>query len=225
MLVSPKKALVLAAHPDDEIIGVGGTVSRLHEERCVVKVVIFSKGGGGLADKDTAPELLEEERVHETEEVAKLLGFDHEILGIRDIADRRETTRLILGEIRRFKPDMVFTHSPLDKHHLHRAISDCSTEACWHSATRDYSDLGDPWRVGAVYFYEVFDLFTSPDLIVDISKTYPKKVEAMKMYRSQVEVFPGILDYLKSLARVRGFLAEGEYGEAFEQSSATPIYV
>jgi len=225
MLATPKKVLVFAAHPDDEIIGVGGTVSRLHEEGSSAKVVIFSKGGGGLADKDTAPELLKEERAHETEEVAKLLGFEHKILGMREILDRREATRLMLKEIRSFKPDMVFTHSPLNKHHLHRAISECSTEACWHTATRAYSDIGEPWRVGVVYFYEVFDLFTSSDLIVDITRTYKRKVDAMQLYKSQVEVFPGILDYLKALARVRGFLAEGEYGEAFEQSNATPIYV
>lgn len=225
MFKAPERVLIFAAHPDDELIGAGGTICRLHSEGCKVRVILFSRGGGGIAAKDGAPyeeNIIERVRSREAEEVASYLGFEHEILEIPEVIDRRSVVRKLVAELRGFKPDVVFTHSPQDRHHLHRAVSECSTEACWQSMTRSYGDLGEPWRVGIVYFFEVFDLFPNPSLIVDITSTFDMKIKAMKLYRSQIRVFPNILKYLRALAQVRGYLIDRPYAEAFTQSPTVP---
>lgn len=222
---TPERVLVFAAHPDDELIGAGGTICRLHREDCAVRVVLFSRGGGGLAASGRAPyeeNMIEEVRTREAEKVAAYLGVEHRILEIPEVIDRRSVVRRLVAEVRDFKPDMVFTHSPNDKHHLHRAVSECSTEACWHSMTRAYGDLGEPWRVGTVYFFEVFDLFPNPGMIVDVTPTFNMKIKAMSLYRSQIRVFPNILKYLRALAQVRGYLIDRPYAEAFVQSPSVP---
>ncbi len=217
------RVLVFAAHPDDELIGVGGTIARLSREGNEVLVVIFSRGGGGVAAEERlGEEEVEEARDAETAAVARLLGFRHRILGVKEIIDRREAVKEAVRLVREFRPHLVFTHSPWDHHHLHVSVSKVTTEAVWQASTRAYGQLGEPWRVGAVYYYEVWDLFTKPHLLVDITPQLEVKVEAMKLYRTQLKVFPGITEYLRSLARVRGYLAGVEYAEAFLRSDSLP---
>jgi len=161
-------------------------------------------------------------RDEETQRVAELLGFEHVTLGIPEVINRREAVKATVKMVREFKPHVVFTHSHLDRHHLHEAVSEVVTEACWQAATNAYGYLGRPWRVSAVYYYEVWDLFTRPSLLVDITDTFHKKVEAMKLYKSQLRVLPGITEYLEALARVRGYLIGVKYAEAFQLSDILP---
>jgi len=218
------RILVFAAHPDDELIGVGGTIARLHDNGAVIKVIIYSRGGGGIAAEEPVIDehMIEQTRDQETQQVAKYLGFEHITLGIPEIVNRREAVKFAVKIIREFKPHIVFTHNPSDHHHLHIAVSNVTTEACWQASTKAYGYLGDPWRVGAVYYYEVWDLFTKPNLIIDVSDVFDKKVNAMKLYKSQLKVFPGITDYLEALARVRGYLIGAKYAEAFKLSDTLP---
>jgi len=218
------RILVFAAHPDDELIGVGGTIAKLHEKGATVKVIIYSRGGGGVAAEESLRDErdVEQTRDLETQQVAKYLGFEHVTLGIHEIVDKRRAVKAAVKIIREFKPHIVFTHGPHDHHHLHIAVSAVSTEACWQAAAKTYGYLGKPWRISSVYYYEVWDLFTRPNLIVDITEMFHKKLEAMKLYKSQLKVFPSIMDYLKSLARVRGYLIGVKYAEAFQLSDVLP---
>lgn len=221
-----KRAMVFAAHPDDELIGAGGTITKLKLSGKNVKVIVFSYGGGGATAEEAR--LLRENKIEairekETRMVARTLGIQHRILGLVEIEEWREVSKMLVRELRLFKPDLVFTHSPLDKHHLHRSVSDISTEASWHAGAKVYGELGRPWKISAVYYYEVFDLFTEPSMIVDVTDTFDLKLKALRLYKSQLRVFPGLDDYLKALGRVRGYQAGVKFGEAFMQASSIPI--
>lgn len=223
-----RRAMVFAAHPDDELIGAGGTISRLKLGGKNVRVIVFSYGGGGAPAEEAR--LLRENRIEairerETNMVAKSLGIEHRMLGLAEIEDWREVTKMLVRELRLFKPNLVFTHSPLDKHHLHRSVSQISTEASWHAGAKVYGELGKPWKISAIYYYEVFDLFTEPSMIVDVTETFNLKLKALRLYDSQLKVLPGLDDYLEALARVRGYQAGVKFGEAFMQASSIPITV
>lgn len=216
-----ERVLVIVSHPDDEIIGAGGTISKLHSEGKIVKVIVFHMGGKsvrGTTDKTIG----EEVRHKELRDVSEFLGFTHEAWGIPEIIDKRGVVRRLVGEIRDDKPDVIFTHAPHDRHHLHTAVSSAVTEASWHASQLYYLDLGEPWRASSIYFFEVWDLFTAPSLLVDITEFMEKKSRAMSLYSSQVQAFPEIMHYLKALAEVRGVEAGTRYAEAFLRAPVLP---
>ena len=209
------------AHPDDEIIGTGGTISKLHAEGKTIKVIVFHLGGESVRSaRDLAAG--EDVRHRELKAVSDYLGFSHEAWAIQEITDRREVVRKLVEEIRRFKPDVVFTHASHDRHHLHSSVSSAVTEASWHASQLYYLDLGEPWRTSSVYYFEVWDLFTSPSFVVDITALMDRKKKAMSLYSSQLEAFPTIMDYIEALARVRGFEAGAKYAEAFQRAPVLP---
>lgn len=217
----PSKVLVVVAHPDDEIIGTGGTISKLHSEGKTVKVIVFHLGGEsvrGVLDETQGQDV----RYGELEEVSKYLGFAHESWGIRDVADRRDVVKKLVKEMRDFRPDLVFTHAPQDRHHLHASVSSTTTEAAWHASQLYYLDLGKPWRTSSVYYFEVWDLFTSPSFLVDMTQFMEKKKRAMSLYASQLTAFPRIMEYVEALAIVRGVEAGSKYAEAFQRAPVLP---
>jgi len=218
---APNRALVVVAHPDDEIIGTGGTISKLYSEGETVKVIVFHLGGKsvrGTIDETQGQDV----RRKELDEVSKYLGFAHETWGIQDVTDRREVVRNLVKEIREFKPDILFTHAPQDRHHLHASVSSTTTEAAWHASQLYYLDLGNPWRISSVYYFEVWDLFTSPSFLVDTTEFMERKKKAMSLYASQLLAFPKIMEYIEALAIVRGAEAGSKYAEAFQRAPVLP---
>lgn len=220
------RVLVFGAHVDDEIIGVGGTVSRLSAEGAETLVVTFT--GGEQETGYARPEWrgrIAEMRRQEAEMTNKILGIRHRVfLGLptQGVTDDRETYQRCVKLIRDFRPTTIFTHQPGDKHRDHRAVSAVTEEAWWKAAENVLADLGRPWRAPKLYRYETTDLISRPSHVFDITGTLEKKLEAMRAQRSQLEVLPGILNYIRGLAMARGFLIGTEYGEAFLASSFMP---
>jgi LmbE family N-acetylglucosaminyl deacetylase len=216
--------LIFGAHPDDEVVGVGGTIAKLAKAGNSVFVVIFTKGEEGYADrklKDTISEL----RRKEIERVSGILGVKkYETLGRPDmgLTNDKETFKVTIQMIRKFKPDAVFTHHRVDRHRDHVAASKLVTEAFWQAGEPVAMDLGNPWRPNALYYYEETYPFKFPSHIVDITETFDAKMEAMKTYVSQLPVVPFILGGIEGQAIARGTLIGVKYGEAFLRSSVTP---
>jgi bacillithiol biosynthesis deacetylase BshB1 len=216
--------LAFGAHPDDEVVGMGGTIAKLAKAGNNVFVVIFTKGEEGYADKklkDTISEL----RQKEIERVSGILGVrKYEMLGRPDmgLTNDKETFKVTIQMIRKFKPDAVFTHHGIDRHRDHIAASKLVTEAFWQAGEPVAMDLGNPWRPSALYYYEETHPFEFPSHIVDITETFHAKMEAMKTYVSQLPVVPFILGGIEGQAIARGTLIGAKYGEAFLRSSVTP---
>lgn len=190
-----KKALVIGAHPDDPESMCAGTMLLLKEQGCEVVCVYFTRGEGGIEGKSA-----EETAAIRTKEALKSC----EVMGIRpvfmtQVDGKSEINKARYDEMReliaREKPDVVFTHWPIDAHRDHR---NCSIL------------VYDAWRLLGhcfdLYYGEVMtgmqtQMFT-PTIYVNIDSTVEKKREAYKCHVSQgtaanVDKWHQVIDVLR----------------------------
>ncbi|MCX6927857.1 MAG: PIG-L family deacetylase, partial [Verrucomicrobia bacterium] len=185
---------------------------------------IFTKGDTGYSST-AAKSAIVETRSLESAASKRILGLKDTInLGLetQGVEDTKKLYQECVRLIRLYRPQIIFSHYREDKHRDHRVISRITEEAWWKAQENVLVDLGGVWRAERFFFYEVFELFTRPSVIVDISAFLGKKLEAMKSQQSQLTVLPGILDHIEGLAKVRGAAAGFSLGEAFLESDFIP---
>jgi LmbE family N-acetylglucosaminyl deacetylase len=219
-----KMVLVFCAHPDDEIVGVGGTIKKMRMKSIEVGVITFTLGGTSYSNISMKSEM-EKIRENEAKKAEEILDISfREILGIptQSVYNTKENFQKCTQLIRKYHPDVIFTHWNEDKHRDHRAISQLVDEARWKAWENVLADLGKPYYTPLLLYYEIFELFTHPSLVIDITDTMEFKIKAMETQKSQFTLLPGIIDYINGLGKVRGFQRETLYAEAFMVSNLFP---
>jgi len=210
------KILIFGAHPDDEVIGVGGTIAKHVKEGDEVYLSILTDG---VFAKHFGQDKFQrlKERKEDCLKVVKYLGikevFFHDLPDAKlDTLPQLELNKLIENEIEKIKPDIVYTHNWSDLHRDHQLIFESTMVA-----TRK--------NVKEVYCYE--DICSTnlisganpfiPNVFVDISKEIKKKLKAMSYYKSTLEKFPHplSLESLEALAKYRGTQCGLTAAEAF----------
>jgi len=221
-----KRALIICAHDDDEVIGPGGTIRKLADAGVAVTTVIFATGNEGylkLEDKES----IVERRVLEAKKAGSILGTQEYITHSYDDfsnLDCNDVYQKIIQAVRKVKPRIVFSHLPTD-YIAHRTLSKVVPEAVWQSSWNCSLTYGEPWKVDRLYLFPILELLPKPSHIIDISDTFHAKIEAMQAYDSQHDVVPQILDQIEAKARVYGSLIGVKYGEAFMRSQFIPLAV
>lgn len=218
-----KSVLILVAHPDDETIGIGGTIRKLADSGCEITVVFFTNGEEGFTDP-ILKERIAEIRKGEVKEVQKVLGFkNYEFLGYPDMGleNDKKTFKKTIELIRNYKPNIIFTHSTIDKHRDHRILHEIVKEAYWQAGENVSVDIGKPWRADSLYFFEGLDLI-EPTHISDISRTYEAIEKAIRIYVSQLDVIPKLIQKVRSIKSFRGMLIGKKYGEALTRYTKIP---
>jgi LmbE family N-acetylglucosaminyl deacetylase len=213
-----KKILAIGAHPDDVELGLGSCLAKHVENGDDVHVLIFSRGEKGVGDYEfkDKEKLSEEEknslkgklREKETKEALKALGVKEEnikILGLPDawIKTNEDNIEEVYRYVTRLKPDVIYTHYLEDDHLDHASTSLVTLHAARRAKT--------------IIFYESPSTRTSfsPNYFVDISNHLDKKIESLKMHKTQAGKPYMDEDVIKSKARFRGFQAKVRYAEAF----------
>ena len=205
-IASSKKALIIGAHPDDPETGCGGTMIRLKQAGYEVVAVYMTKGEAGISGK--THEESAAIRVKEATKASEILGvrpvFMTQIDGNTEINKERyvEMRELIAAE----KPDVVFTHWPIDSHADHRV---CSTL------------VYDAWRrLGysfELYYFEVMSGMQSqlfqPTDYVNISSVSKQKREACNCHASQD--MEAVYEWHDLMERFRGLEFGCKAAEAF----------
>ena len=217
--------LVIAAHPDDEVLGCGGTIVRLKNELNSIYVAILGEGITARYNQRERAEggVLEVLR-KSSERVAEILGIKD--LFLFNLPDNRFDTvplldivKIIEGLIEKIKPTIIFTHHGGDLNIDHSII---------HRATLTATRPIAGYSVKQVYAYEVpsstewvFNQFSKcfhPNVFIGIGATLEKKIKAMELYESEVRSFPHPRspEALRVLAKRWGSVAGLEAAEAFE---------
>jgi len=220
-----KRFLFFGAHPDDETVGLGGTIAKLAKAGHEVYAITFTSGSEGY-DKPELKDEISEIRLRELENVMRFLGVKAwETWRYEDYDDKlnsKEILRREIAAIRKYKPHVIFTHYPEDRHRDHRNVAITVTEAWWQAGERVLAEQGPPWKADSLYYFEVFSPIIYPSHISDISGTFEEKVEAMKLYRSQLKTIPYVIQAFKGLNMFRGGMISSEFGEALLKSVKVP---
>ncbi len=217
--------LVIAAHPDDEVLGCGGTIARNVSEGHTVSILILGEGVSSRYQKreDVDPKQLQILH-HQAKEVGVFLGASQ--VSLAGLPDNQFDTvalldivKIIEDHIERVRPEIIFTQHGGDlniDHHL--------TFRATLTATRPTEESS----VARVYGYEVnsstewafqrFQPTFQPNTFVDIAPTLEKKIKAMKIYEGESRPFPHprSSEALSACAAKWGSVAGVQAAEAFE---------
>ncbi len=218
--------LAVGAHPDDVELGCSGTLAALIAKGNKVGVLDLTRGEMGTRGSA-------EIRQQEAEDASKIMGY-----AIRENADlpdvyfqnNIENQIRIAGYIRKYRPDVLITNAPKDRHPDHPKGSALLNEAWFIAGLSRLKIVHEdkelpPWRPSVIYHY-IQAQYILPEFIVDISGFWNKKIESIRAYRSQFydpsskepETYisqPHFLDFIEARCKQWGQEIGTEYGEGF----------
>jgi LmbE family N-acetylglucosaminyl deacetylase len=223
-----KVLLVVAAHPDDEVLGCGATVAKLKGTgwRCVL--VLMTRGitgrTGSVGTIDGTSLLAQNRLADETRRAAEIIGFDRVIC--HDFPDNRMDTvpcadlaHVVAATVAEEKPNLVLTHHPGDYNWDHSRTFDAvmmgarpNPPAFCPTEIRTFEVLSSTeraWQEASRAFH--------PNCWVDVGQTIDRKKEGLACYVSEVRPYPHprSREAVEYLARTRGNQVGFEYAEAF----------
>ena len=186
-----KRIVVIGAHPDDELLGAGGTLARHVLSGDEVHAIVVADGARSRYPAELAATL--EKQAHRAAEV---IGFAS--LQLLSLPDQRldtvpliELTQRLEGVLDEIDPSIVYTHFPEDVNADHGLVARCAWTAC------------RPYRRPQVRKFAVFETPSStewawpmpgtelrPNLFVDVTDTLTTKIAAMDCYETELRDYP-----------------------------------
>jgi LmbE family N-acetylglucosaminyl deacetylase len=193
----PSRVLVVAAHPDDEILGCGGTMTRLSREGHDVYIAILAEGMSSRSEhrEDADPQQMKHLHARAQQAADKVGGKE---LVLCKLPDNRldtvpllDVVKIVEGLVARFRPEVIYTHHPgdlnVDHGVVHRAVL---------TATRPMAGQG----VRDVYAFEVpsstewafqrLEPSFRPNVFVDVTESLETKIAALACYDTETRAFP-----------------------------------
>lgn len=208
--------LVIAAHPDDAELCVGGIILTLKSQGATVGILDLTSG-------EPTPHGSPEIRQRETAAASAILGVDWRgNLGLpnRALCADLPARHQLAGWIRQLRPRFLLSHYCEDAHPDHVAAS-ALVDAARFWAKLSKTDLpGEPHFPTRIFYYWSMHLrlHVDPSLVVDVSAHHDKKMQAVACYHSQFlqgrpTAFPTLLDDIRDRARYWGWTIGATYGE------------
>lgn len=218
--------LVAAPHPDDEVLGCGGSIARHIQTGRQVFVVYLSSGEHGSADRPPAE--LGTLREQEATEAMGTLGVPAANLRFLRFPDGGINPALpdqagaVTAALRELRPELLYLPHPDDASFDHRA----AFTLCWRAAamagSRNFPEWGTgPHWVAAILGYEVWSPISEPSYFEDIGTVLDRKLTALACYRSQAAAAKGdgqashVGPPAVFLSGFRGATTTGGHREAF----------
>jgi len=200
-----KQVLILAPHTDDGEFGCGGTINKLLENNVEVHLAAFS-----ACEKSVPKQFPEDILIKELKDATKVLGIPESNVHLfrYDVrlfnVSRQDILQDLIDLREKLSPDVVFLPASTDIHQDHITIHQEGKRAFKFTSILGYEM---PWNN--------LEFQTSSFVFLE-EKHVEKKIEALKMYKSQLHRPYSNEEFLKSLARIRGVQINTQYAEAFE---------
>jgi bacillithiol biosynthesis deacetylase BshB1 len=217
-------ALVVAPHPDDAELGMGGTIVRLIQQGWKLGIL-------DLTDGEPTPLGSRERRASETAAANAALGNPwRKNLGLpnRSLEPTLVHRRALAAVFRQVRPRLVFAPYWEDAHPDHTAATKLVEDARFWSKLSKSDIAGKPFHPARILYYFSVHLriVERPGLVIDISDQVNSKVAALQCFRSQLvenqpEGRPGVIDLVCDRTRYWGQLVGVRHAEPF--ASREPI--
>src|SRR5438105_7578947 len=183
------RILAIHAHPDDVEILAGGTMALLAAAGHCITIVTMTPGDCGSADLP-ADEIADIRR-NEAASAASLIGAEYRCAEFRDLSIFSDdlSRRRVVEILRRKKPDIVLTSSPVDYMSDHEATSALVRDACFAAPARNYStrDVQAAGPLKAIPHLYYMDAVGAPpyeaDFYVDVKSVFEKKTQMLAKHK------------------------------------------
>ena len=228
------KVLVIVAHPDDEVLGMGGTLAKHSSNGDKIHVVYLTSGitsrrTSGYVNKSEY-ETNEKDKNLMKKEIDKLKSNSLKsckILGVKtsifynlpdnelDTVPRLKIIKIIEKEILKIKPDVIYTNHYGDLNIDHRLVYESCLTACRPIKNNNPKLIA----FGVISSMEWnFPNSFNPNYFVNISKNIKAKIRAMQCYKNEIKKFPHprSIEGIEITAKKWGSVCGKNYAEAFE---------
>lgn len=203
--------LVIAAHPDDEVLGMGATIKKLTKKGHRVTLCVVSEGATAQYDNKKMIEI----RQNSCIKSGKILGISNfEFLNFPDMkldsVSHLELNRSLEKIVKKYKPTIVYTtHHDLNKDHQIVFESTLVVTRPFKSSVKQILSYEIPGSNKSPF---------SPNYFENVDKEYLFKIKAFKKYESEIESFPHprSFEFLDSLSKLRGVESGLSRAEAFQ---------
>lgn len=222
--------LAIAAHPDDVEIFCGGTVCLMVEQGYRVGIIDLTRGE--LGSRGSADLRDEESRA-----ASAVMGVNIRVnleLPDGDISNTKQNQGKLVRLIRQYRPDIVLIGAPSDRHPDHGDATQLCVSSIFYAGLNkvqsgEGNDTDQSWRPTHVLHYMQSTSF-EPDLVVDVSSVWDKRMKAVRAYASQIhdstykgtseesDTFvsdPGFIRFIEARAQTLGYGTGASYGEGF----------
>jgi LmbE family N-acetylglucosaminyl deacetylase len=222
---APSSVLVVAAHPDDEILGCGGTMTRLAREGHQVRIAILAEGMSSryAHREDADPRQLQHLHAR-AQQAADKVGAKEVVLcklpdNRLDTVPLLEVVKLVEELVAKFMPEVIYTHHPgdlnVDHGVVHRAVLTATRPVAVQCVKEIYAfevPSSTEWA------FQRLEPSFRPSVFVDITETLETKIEALACYDTETRKFPHprSAEALRAIATRWGSVAGLQAVEAFE---------
>lgn len=218
-----KRVLVIASHPDDELLGCGATISKYSRQDAEFMVLFIAEGSSCRYESPASADSINAiaQRTHHAVNALNLLGvkdyhFTDLPCGRLDQVPIIEINKAIETAVNKFNPDTVLTHSDTDANNDHRVVHRATIMATRPSSANRVARLlsyevlsSSEWAYGQVFVPTSFEEIEEQDLVT--------KCRAMAEYETEIKnyPFPRSEEGIRAQAMSRGMQAGVPLAEAF----------
>ena len=205
--------LVVGPHPDDQELGMGGTIVKLARQGHRVHLIDMTNG-------EPTPFGSVEIRAKEAAAAAKILGVERTLLGLknREVVHSLESRHAMAALYRVHRPDVIFLPYPVDAHPDHVAVTRIGEDARFDAKLTKSAIAGEPWHPKRIIYYFCTHLRMNfpATFCLDISETMDTKMAALNCYESQgLGAEGGLGEMVKDIAAYFGTRINTRYAEPF----------
>ncbi len=225
---TPKRVMVITAHPDDAEFGCAGTIAQWVKDGATAAYILGTSGDVGIATPGMTKQRAAEIREAEAIAAAKVVGVE-EVICLREpdgmVQNTMELRRRLVREMRRFQPEVVITGDPTMfftpmggiNHPDHRAMDEATLDAIFPAVGQP--NLFQELEAEGLQAHKVRKIYLTArgqgDVLVDIGETIELKIQALQKHVSQVGGWAELADRMREWS---ARIAEGTdmaYAEAY----------